>query len=65
MFVRVRVHACTVCVMCPVCVMTLAFFDFVFLCVFRIPGVNGACRTLRRETGKSPAEEGARREMSG
>jgi hypothetical protein len=30
-----------------------------------IPGVKGACRTLRRETGKSPAEKGARREMSG
>ena len=30
-----------------------------------IPGVKGACRTLRRETGKSPVEKGARRKISG
>ena len=43
----------------------------VWLCVcadayaWMIPGVKGACRTLRRETGKSPVEKGARRKISG
>jgi hypothetical protein len=37
---------------------------FIFV-LFRIPGVKGTCRTLRREAGGSPGVKEACRESSG
>jgi len=78
--VRVHDHACVcVCLVCVrarafdrVCqfvLYTLLFCVclcvFLFCCVFRIPGVKGTFRTLRREAGGSPGVKEACRERSG
>jgi hypothetical protein len=66
---RVCARACPcmdgVCAVSCLCHGTCVISFWVLVFFPRIPGVKGACRTLRRETGKSPAEIGARREMSG
>ena len=68
--VRARAFVCVCqCVLCT-CVFVRKYGDdvrlsvFVFV-LFRIPGVKGTCRTLRREAGGSPGVKDACLESSG